>query len=79
MWPAAPRAGLPGVAHVGIRVDDLESIHAALVGDGVGVFSRPIELVEDNQWLGARVFYALDPDGHLVELILTRAALADQA
>ena len=29
--PAAPRAGLPGVAHVGIRVDDVEAVHAALV------------------------------------------------
>jgi catechol 2,3-dioxygenase-like lactoylglutathione lyase family enzyme len=62
-------AGLPGVAHVGIRVDDIDTVHDALVKDGATVISQPIELVEDNQWLGVRVFYALDPDRHLVELI----------
>jgi hypothetical protein len=39
------------------------------------VFSRPIELGEDNRWLGLRVFYALDPDGHLVELIQEASAI----
>ena len=61
--------GLPGVAHFGIRVDDIDAVHDALVEDGVTVVSRPVELAEDNRWLGLRVFYALDPDRHLVELV----------
>jgi catechol 2,3-dioxygenase-like lactoylglutathione lyase family enzyme len=64
-----PGAGLPGVAHVGLLVDDIDVVHDALVKDGVTVMSRPIELAEENRWLGVRVFYALDPDNHLVELI----------
>lgn len=64
-----PGAGLPGSSHFGIRVDEIDTLHEALVQSGATVIARPIELVEDNQWLGARVFYTLDPDGHLVELI----------
>ena len=59
----------PAAAHVGIRVTAVDAVHEALVADGVTVLSRPIELVEENRWLGLRVFYALDPDGHPVELI----------
>jgi catechol 2,3-dioxygenase-like lactoylglutathione lyase family enzyme len=71
---AAPRATpppavVPGAAHLGIRVDDIDAAYEALVSGGATVFSRPIELGEENRWLGLRVFYALDPDGHLVELI----------
>ena len=68
----APPAALPGVAHFGIRVDDIEAVHAAVVKSGARAVSRPIELVEENEWLGSRVFYALDPDGHLVELVQAR-------
>ena len=64
-----PPTVVPGVAHLGIRVDDIDAAYEALVSDGATVFSRPIELDEDNRWLGLRVFYARDPDGHLVELI----------
>ena len=67
--PPLPATVSPGVAHLGVRVDDIDAVHAALVSDGATVFSRPIELDEENRWLGLRVFYALDPDGHLVELI----------
>lgn len=70
-------AGLPGLAHFGITVEDIEAVHDALVKGGATVISRPIELVEENEWLGARVFYALDPDGHLIELIQP-AAPADR-
>ena len=66
---ATPGGGLPGVAHLGIRVDDIDAVHDALLKDGARVLSRPIELAEDNHWLGVRVFYAFDPDGHVVELI----------
>jgi catechol 2,3-dioxygenase-like lactoylglutathione lyase family enzyme len=65
-------ADLPGVAHLGIRVDDIDAVHEALVNHGVTVFSRPVELAEDNRWLGVSVFYALDPDRHLVELVQER-------
>ena len=58
-----------GAAHLGIRVDDIAAVHEALMSDGATVFSRPIELGEENRWLGLRVLYARDPDGHLVELI----------
>lgn len=67
--PATPDASLPGVAHLGIRVDDIDAVHDALVRGGATVLSPPIELVEDNHWLGVRVFYAFDPDRHLIELI----------
>ena len=60
------------MAHLGIRVDDVDAVHEALVDHGVTVFSRPIELAEDNRWLRVRVFYALDPDRHLVELVQER-------
>ncbi len=66
---ATPGGGLPGVAHLGIRVDDIDAVHDALLKDGARVLSRPIELAEDNHWLGVRVFYAFDPDGHVVEII----------
>jgi catechol 2,3-dioxygenase-like lactoylglutathione lyase family enzyme len=66
--PAAPGA-MSQAAHLGIQVDDIDAVHDALVKDGVTVFSRPVELAEDNHWLGTRVFYALDPDRHMVELI----------
>ncbi len=67
--PARLDASLPGVAHLGIRVDDIDAVHDALVGGGATVLSLPIELAEDNHWLGVRVFYAFDPDGHLIEII----------
>ena len=74
--PAMPGDGLPGVAHLGIRVDDIDAVHDALLRDGAAVISQPIELAEENHWLGVRVFYALDPDGHLVELIQEEPAAA---
>lgn len=74
--PVRVHASLPGVAHLGVRVADIDAIHNALVKDGVTVMSQPIELVEDNRWLGVRVFYALDPDRHLVELIQDGPAAA---
>ena len=70
--PAAATAAeptTPGSSHVGIRVDDLDATYDALVEEQVAVVSRPIGLVEQNAWLGARAFYARDPDGHLVELV----------
>ena len=36
---------------------------------GAKVFSLPVELDEDNHWLGTRVFYALDPDLNLIEIV----------
>lgn len=74
--PTTRGAGLPGVVHLGIRVADIDAAHEALTKHGGTVFSRPIELAEDNRWLGLRVFYALDPDGHLIELIQGPAAAA---
>ena len=71
---ALPPTVLPGRGHLGIRVDDIDVAYKALMSDGATVFSPPIELGEDNRWLGLRVFYALDPDGHLIELIQEASA-----
>ena len=51
-----PPTVVPGVAHLGIRVDDIDAAYETLVSDGASVFSRPIELGEDNRWLGLRVY-----------------------
>ena len=76
---ALPPTVLPGIGHLGIRVDDIDVAYKALMSDGATVFSPPIELGEDNRWLGLRVFYALDPDGHLIELIQEASAAGPPA
>jgi diaminopimelate decarboxylase len=71
--PAAPAAGArpaaPDSTHVALRVADIDAAHGVLVDAGVTVFSAPVELREENHWLGTRVLYARDPDGNLIELV----------
>lgn len=64
---AHPR--VPTSTHVALRVSDIDAAHRALVEAGLTVFSAPVELEEENHWLGTRVFYARDPDGTMIELV----------
>jgi len=66
---AQPAAGLPAGPHFALRVLNVDAVHEALSRHGAKVFSLPVELDEDNHWLGTRVFYALDPDLNLIEIV----------
>jgi len=59
----------PGATHIGLRVRDIDSLHDRLRDGGVRVISRPVRLMEEGAWDGARVLYAVDPDGTWVELV----------
>lgn len=59
----------PGATHIGLRVSDIDSLHDRLRDGGVRVISRPVRLTEEGAWNGARVLYAIDPDGTWVELV----------
>jgi catechol 2,3-dioxygenase-like lactoylglutathione lyase family enzyme len=74
---AGPPAGLPAGPHFALRVPDADAVYEALTRHGAKVFSRPVELDEDNHWLGARVFYALDPDLNLIEIVEEAGAAGD--
>ena len=68
--PACSRAGEdePGRAHVGIVVDDLDTLAGRLRGAGVTLRSDgPVRLAAGS-YRGWRALYALDPDGTSVEL-----------
>jgi catechol 2,3-dioxygenase-like lactoylglutathione lyase family enzyme len=58
-----------GSGHVGLRVDDVDSIHLRLLDAGVDVRSEPVTLTEDGDWHGVRCMTVLDPDGVAVELV----------
>ncbi len=66
---AAPTSALPAGTHIAITVPDAGLVYERLVANGVTVLSPPVALREENHWLGARVFYARDPDGNLVEFV----------
>jgi catechol 2,3-dioxygenase-like lactoylglutathione lyase family enzyme len=59
----------PGATHIGLRVGDIDSLHDRLRDGGVRVISKPVRLTEEGAWDGARVLYAVDPDGTWVELV----------
>ena len=59
----------PGATHIGLRVSDIDSLHDRLRDGGVRVISKPVRLTEEGAWDGARVLYAIDPDGTWVELV----------
>ncbi|HYZ13865.1 MAG TPA: VOC family protein [Actinomycetota bacterium] len=59
----------PGATHIGLRVSDIDSLHGRLRDSGVRVISKPVRLTEEGAWDGARVLYAIDPDGTWVELV----------
>jgi catechol 2,3-dioxygenase-like lactoylglutathione lyase family enzyme len=59
----------PGATHIGLRVSDIDSLHDRLRDGGVRLISKPVRLTEEGAWDGARVLYAVDPDGTWVELV----------
>jgi catechol 2,3-dioxygenase-like lactoylglutathione lyase family enzyme len=59
----------PGATHIGLRVDDIDEVHARLREANVRVISDPVRLTEEGSWLDARVLYVVDPDGTWVELV----------
>jgi catechol 2,3-dioxygenase-like lactoylglutathione lyase family enzyme len=59
----------PGRGHIGLEVDGIEELRAALAAARVRVRSEPVRLTEPGQWFGVRTMYAEDPDGMLIELV----------
>ena len=59
----------PGAAHIGLQVDDIDATHARLREAQVRVVSKPVRLTEQGSWHGAKVLYAIDPDGTWIELV----------
>jgi len=69
--PADARHGVPGTAHICIRVRDLASLYDRLVSAGVTLLSEPITSQAGIN-AGGRVVIALDPDGVRIELVQPR-------
>lgn len=59
----------PGATHIGLQVDDIDGVHDGLRRADVRVISKPVRLTEEGVWYGARVLYAIDPDGTWIELV----------
>jgi catechol 2,3-dioxygenase-like lactoylglutathione lyase family enzyme len=59
----------PGATHIGLQVDDIDAMHARLREARVRVISNPVCLTEKGSWHGAKVLYAVDPDGTWIELV----------
>jgi catechol 2,3-dioxygenase-like lactoylglutathione lyase family enzyme len=59
----------PGATHIGLQVEDIEATHARLRDADVRVVSKPVRLTEEGSWYGAKVLYAVDPDGTWIELV----------
>jgi catechol 2,3-dioxygenase-like lactoylglutathione lyase family enzyme len=59
----------PGASHIGLLVDDIDAMRARLVEADVRVISKPVRLTEEGSWHGAKVLYAVDPDGAWIELV----------
>jgi catechol 2,3-dioxygenase-like lactoylglutathione lyase family enzyme len=66
----------PGAAHIGLQVDDIDATHARLREAQVRVVSKPVRLTEQGSWYGAKVLYAVDPDGTWIELVERPEAVA---
>ena len=66
----------PGATHIGLQVDDIDAAHARLLEAEVRVVSEPVRLTEEGSWHGARVLYAIDPDGTWIELVQRPEAVA---
>lgn len=59
----------PGATHIGLQVDDVDAVLSRLHEAEVRVVSRPVRLTEEGSWYGAKVLYAVDPDGTWIELV----------
>lgn len=66
--PVGSRTCDSGNVHFGLTVEDVEALWKRLDDAGVVTRSEPVE-VTGGGWAGAKVFYALDPDGVTVEFI----------
>ena len=63
------QAGDPAPAHISVAVPNAADVHERLVAAGVPVRSEPVVVDEEGDWLGAKCFYAEDPDGFIIELV----------
>lgn len=57
-----------GNVHFAVTVDDIDDVWSKLDAAGVRTRSKPVE-VTGGEWVGAKAFYSLDPDGVTVEFI----------
>ena len=67
-FPAAARPCDPGGGHLCLYVDDVEAVHARLVGLGFKARSEHVVDITAGPNTGARSCYIADPDGFAVEL-----------
>jgi GMP synthase-like glutamine amidotransferase/predicted enzyme related to lactoylglutathione lyase len=64
----ASRTCDPGNVHFAVEVEDIDAVHRRLTEAGVVTRSEPV-LITGGDWIGARAFYSLDPDGVTVECL----------
>ena len=69
---AASRPCDYGAGHLGLYVDDVEAMHARLVGMGFRARSEQVVDITAGPNAGARSCYMADPDGYAVELFQKR-------
>jgi catechol 2,3-dioxygenase-like lactoylglutathione lyase family enzyme len=72
--PARSRPCDPGSGHLCLYVDDVEAMHAQLVGMGYSSRSGSVVDITQGPNAGARSCYMADPDGYAVELFQKPAA-----
>lgn len=65
-----------GAGHLCLYVDDVEALHARLVGLGFAARSTAVVDITAGPNAGARSCYMTDPDGYAVELFQKPAAAA---
>ena len=61
-------ANTPGLRHVALEVNDLDSLYARLTAAGVPFISGPVGVPFPVAGVRKRLCYARDPDGALLEL-----------
>lgn len=75
--PIEPASANPGAAHLGLNVENLDSLYASLLEKGAEFVSNPVTpTVGPNA--GGRAVLLLDPDGFRIELVQTRRSLDGQ-
>lgn len=67
-----PSTANPGTAHFCLFVNELDKLHARLMGEGVEFVSE-VETATAGPIRGSRLVYMMDPDGIRVELVEHRA------
>lgn len=72
-----PASANPGAAHLGLNVENLDSLYASLLERGAEFVSSPVTpTVGPNA--GGRAVLLLDPDGFRIELVQTERSLDGQ-